>query len=353
MFLRRHRHDCRYGVAVVDGHRVVVLENRSLRVAVLPDRGADIVEFRHKASDVDVLWRSPWPHRPASVAAPWSGSPDAAFVHDYLGGWQELFPTCGDPASLGGLPTPVHGEAVHLPWRWTLVREAPEEVTVEFEVETVLAPFRLTRRMTVRDDRATLYLDERIDHLGREPIEVMWGHHPAFGAPFLKRGTRIDTDAATIVTTSHHHDATSRLEPDRRSAWPLARDRDGGTVDLSFVESPDMGTHDWAYLTDFERGWFAIHEPDAGVGFALRWPADVFPYLLFWQNYGARSAPWHGRAYVVALEPHSSFPADYATGAPLLRFEPGASLARGLVASAFHHDGRVESVDDDGTVRIA
>ena len=354
MFLRRRRHGCRYGLTVVDGHRVVVLENRSLRVAVLPDRGADIVEFRHKPSDVDVLWRSPWPHRPASVAPPWSGSPGAAFVHDYLGGWQELFPTCGDPATFGGLPTAVHGEVMHLPWRWRVVHEGPDEVSVDFEVETVLAPFRLTRRMALRGDRATLHFDERIDHLGRESVEVMWGHHPAFGAPFLKRGTTIDTDAATVVTTSHHHDPTSRLEPDRRSAWPLAATRDGETVDLSFVEGPELGTHDWAYLTDFDRGWFALREPNAGVGFALRWPADVFPYLLYWQNYrGATSAPWHGRAYVVALEPHSSFPADYATGAPLLRMAPGASLVSSLVATAFRLDGRVGFVDDDGTVRAA
>lgn len=335
----------------MNGHDVVVLENRALRVAVLPRRGAEIAEFRHKPSDVDVLWRSPWPARPAAVPAPWAGSAGAAFLGDYLGGWQELFPTCGDATTYGGLPMGIHGEVAHLPWSWRIVTESEDEIAIDFEVETVLSPFRLRRRMSLRDDRATLWLDERIDHLGAEPSEFMWGHHPAFGAPFLKAGCRIDTDAATVLTTSHHHDPASRLRPDRRTAWPYGEGRDGARIDLSVVPGSESGTHDWAYLTDFERGWYAVREPEHGVGFALRWPADVMPYLLFWQNYGgATAAPWHGRAYVAALEPHSSFPASLAVGSPLLRIDPGASLARRLVATAFVRQEPVSDVGDDGVV---
>jgi len=351
MFLRRRRHGCRYGHAVVDGHELVVLENRSLRVAVTPRRGADIVEFRHKPSDVDVLWRSPWPARPAALPAPWAGTPETAFLGDYLGGWQELFPTCGDAATFGGLPMGVHGEVAHLPWRWRAEAESDDEVAVAFEVETVLSPFRLRRTLSLRGDLPALRIDERIDHLGREPTEFMWGHHPAFGAPFLKAGCRIDTDATTVLTSTHHHDPAGRLAPDRRTPWPYAEGVDGEAIDLSVVAGPEAGTHDWAYLTDFERGWYAVREPEAGVGFALRWPADVMPYLLYWQNYrGATSAPWHGRAYVVALEPHSSFPASFEVGSPLLRLEPGASLERRLVATAFQRDRPVAHVDDDGVV---
>jgi galactose mutarotase-like enzyme len=351
MFLRRRRHDCRYGLVTVDGHRVVVLENSRLRVSVLPDRGADIVEFRHKPSDVDVLWRSPWPHRPASSPSPWSGSPDAAFLRGYLGGWQEMLPTCGDAATFEGLPLGVHGEVQELPWRWTVDVEDAEEVAVTFEVETVLAPFRVTRRMALSGDRATLVLDERIEHLGASKTEFMWGHHPAFGAPFLKEGCTIDTDARTILTTSHHADPAGRLAPDRRTSWPWAEGRDGAPLDLSVVPGPQAGTHDWAYLTDFERGWYALREPARGIGFALRWPAETWPYLLFWQNYrGATAAPWHGRAYVAALEPQSSFPASWDRGTPRLRLEPGEALGTRTVATAFRSDGRVSDVDDEGRV---
>jgi galactose mutarotase-like enzyme len=335
----------------VDGHRIVVLENGRLRVAVMPDRGADIVEFRHKASDLDMLWRSPWLQRPAGSSARWSGSPETAFLHDYLGGWQEMAPTCGDAASYDGLPVGVHGEVLDLPWRWTVDVDEPEEVAVRFDVETVLAPLRLTRRMSLRHDRASLVLDERIEHVGATASEFMWGHHPAFGAPFLKEGCTIDTDARTILTTSHHSDPSGRLAPDRRSSWPVAEGVGGEAVDLSVVPGPGAGTHDWAYLTDFERGWYAVREPDEGIGFALRWPAATWPFVLFWQNYrGARAAPWHGRAYVAALEPQSTFPATWDRGAPRLRLDPGATMEVRMIATAFQRDGRVTHVDDEGRV---
>jgi hypothetical protein len=35
------------------------MENELIRVTVLADKGADIIEFLHKPTDTDFLWRSP------------------------------------------------------------------------------------------------------------------------------------------------------------------------------------------------------------------------------------------------------------------------------------------------------
>lgn len=346
----RH-HGCRWSHALVRGHEVVCLENRGLRVAVLPGLGADIVEFAHKPTDVDVLWRSPWPLRPAGSIEPPTRTTGAEFLTRYHGGWQEMFPVCGDAADFHGMHIGVHGEACRLPWTWRVDVDTPAEIAVTFELTTVLSPFHLRRTMTLREDRPTLYLEERATNLGTIDIEFLWGHHPAFGAPFLKPGCRIDTDARTIRTSSHHHDPSSRLAPDQRSPWPMATTLDGGTLDLGLVGGPDARSHDWAYLTDFDEGWFALTEPAEGVGFACRWPAETFPYVLYWQNYGgAQGAPWYGRAYTVALEPQSTFPASYELGAPHLRLAPGASLDLAFLASAFQTDRPVTYVDANGTV---
>ena len=329
---------------------MLVLENRLLRVAVLPDKGADIAEFVYKPTDTDFLWRSPWPLRTPAGAAPLGAGPDTAFLDSYHGGWQELFPICGNAADYDGVSIGAHGEACLLPWSWRVDEDTPDRVCVELEVTTVRSPFRLRRRMTIRADRAALFLEERVVNDSPQERSFMWGHHPAVGAPFLKEGCRIDTDAATIVTTSVHSDPSSRLAPDTRSAWPDAAALGGGTVDLSRVAGPDEGVHDWAYLTDFAEGWFAITEPDAGVGFGCRWPGDVFPFALFWQNYRARAAPWYGRAYTVALEPQSTFPADFASGQPLLSLGPGARLDLAWVAVAYQTKERVHQVSLDGVV---
>jgi len=347
----RRRHGCRVSTTRVDGHEVVALENRTLRVEVLPGIGADIAEFRYKPADLDLLWQSPWPLRPADGARPWAASSGEAFLDRYHGGWQELLPVCGGEAVVHGARVGVHGEACMRPWRWWVEVDRPDEVAVTFEVDLQGTPLRLRRRMTLRGDLPALVLDERVSNLGAVPLDVMWGHHPAFGAPFLKAGCRIATDARTLLTSGLHGDPASRLAPDQRAPWPHARTRDGGSVDLSRVPDDGVAVHDWAYLTDFEEGWFALQEPDEGVGFACRFPAATFPFLLYWQNFhGARGAPWYGRAYVAALEPHSTFPADYASGAPLLHLAPGADLDVALTASAFRSARGVRHVDADGVV---
>lgn len=349
MLPSRH-HGCRWSQATVRGHEVVTLENRNLRVAVLPGLGADVVEFVHKPTDTDFLFRSPWPLRPPGGPVPPNAGPAAAFLRRYHGGWQELFPLCGDAANVGGVPVGVHGEVCQLPWGWHVEVDEPDAVTVTFEVETLLAPFRLRRSMSLRADQPTLFIDESAQNLGVSEIDVMWGHHPAFGAPFLRAGCIIDTDARTILTSSHHHDSASRLKADQRSSWPMALGVDGEPIDLSVVGGPELAAQDWAYLTDFDEGWYAITEPESGVGFALRWPAQVLPYALHWQNYAARSAPWHGRAYTVALEPQTTFPANYERGAPLLRLPAGGAATLTLCASAYQRTGRVRHVAADGRI---
>jgi hypothetical protein len=345
----RH-HDCRWSVGEIGRQVVLVLENRWLRVTVLPEKGVDISEFRFKPTDTDVLWKSPWSDAAAATPVA-AGGGDNEFLDTYHGGWQEMFPICGAAADYGGGRIGVHGEACLLPWRWTVEVDEPERVTIRFDVATVWSPFRLCKRLSLRADVAALFIAERVTNDGADELPFMWGQHPALGAPFLKAGCRIDTDARTILTSGAHADPRSRLAPDQRTSWPHARGVDGGTVDLRWVAGPEEGSHDWAYLTDFEAGWFAVTEPDEGVGFGCRWPAEVLPFALYWQNYrGARDAPWFGRAYTVALEPQSTFPADFARGAPLLRLRPRESLDLDIVAVAFQRDEPVYGIDADGVV---
>ena len=48
----------------------------------------------------------------------------------------------------------------------------------------------------------------------------------------------------------------------------------------------------------------------------LSWDLDVFPYAWLWQELGATAGPpWFGRAYTIAIEPATSFPASPAVSA--------------------------------------
>ena len=89
-----------WGARVRDGARVagygaLVLENSALRVTLLVDRGADVVEFLHKPTDTDFCTFSKRGLRGPAESA---GRP---FMDIYYGGWQEVFPSGG-----GGLRFP-------------------------------------------------------------------------------------------------------------------------------------------------------------------------------------------------------------------------------------------------------
>ncbi len=58
---------------------------------------------------IDVLFHAPWGLAAARLAAP-RGQRRARFLENYGGGWQELFPSAGDPCTYRGRPIPFHGE---------------------------------------------------------------------------------------------------------------------------------------------------------------------------------------------------------------------------------------------------
>jgi hypothetical protein len=69
LYHARH-HGCRIGEFLWRGHRLIVLENKRLRVGVLASKGADVVEFRYKPLDLDVLWHAPQTVLPPGQAVP-------------------------------------------------------------------------------------------------------------------------------------------------------------------------------------------------------------------------------------------------------------------------------------------
>src|SRR5947207_856964 len=92
-------HGCRVEEYAWRGHRLIVIENELLKLGVIATKGADIVEFRYKPRDLDVLWHAPQPLPPAGQFVPTTARSQGAFLDYYPGGWQEIFPNAG-PATL-------------------------------------------------------------------------------------------------------------------------------------------------------------------------------------------------------------------------------------------------------------
>lgn len=280
------------------GWRALTIDDGVLRVTVLPDRGAEIVELVHVASGVDGLFHAPWGLAPPS-APPRDGADGHAFLERYAGGWQELFPSVNDACTYRGRPIPFHGEVATVPWS---VEPSPSGLLCAVACSAV--PLRLERRM--RLDGGELTLEETVTNAGDAPVPFVWGHHCVLGPPLVAAGARFRLQARTIVTAPEMWEDTARLAAGQRSRWPNAVLRTGGHADLSRIAGPEEGSHDDVYLTGLDAGWAEVENAALGLVFRLHFDPQVFPWVISWQPYGgARAMPLAG-SYALGVEPWTS-----------------------------------------------
>lgn len=288
--------------------RALFLENESLRVGVLLDKGADLFQLLHKPSDTDFLWRSPLGLLRPERAHVSTASSTGVFLDTYHGGWQEILPG-GGPAVYQGAEIGLHGEVTQLGWEMHILEDNPQRVSVRLSVECIRTPLRLERTLSLVSGTATLFIQETLTNLSPSPFELMWGQHPAFGAPFLREGLRLFVPAGRVVMHEPQFLANSRFQPGAEFDWPAALDLNQQPVDLSWLPGPQAGSGELMYLTDLSGGWFALLDTERELGIGLAWPKEIYPYLWFWQVNGlAAGYPWWDRVYVTALEPWSSMP---------------------------------------------
>lgn len=335
------------------GMRVAFLENALLRVGVLLDKGADIFTFVFKPRDVDFMWQSPIEMRKPFVAT--SALPEGAF-HDYFyGGWQEVLPSAGWASEpYLGTYQGLHGEVSLLPFEAAILEDSPERVSLKVWTRLYRSPLRLERTMTLARDQPALFIAERLENEAPVEFGVMWGHHPAFGEPFLDGNCVLEAPAAEVEVLDFHPNGL--WEPGAGYEFPMVKNRRTGELeDITRVRSRQAASVDVVFFKGLEEGWYGLTNRSLGLGFGMAWDADLFEYLWMWQVYGGHDDyPWYGRTYNCALEPFTSYPpagiknAIENQTARLLK--PNEVIETSLVAVAYEADG-IQGIDEDGSVR--
>ena len=93
------------------GVRALIMANEYLRITILPDKGADIYSIVYLPEGIDFLWKSPQGLRPPSQGQLSSDS-STAWLEQYEGGWQEIFPNGGDACVYNGVQLNFHGAGI-------------------------------------------------------------------------------------------------------------------------------------------------------------------------------------------------------------------------------------------------
>ena len=333
--------------------RALEIENDLVSTTVMLDKGADIYRLIYKPKGTDVMWKAPWGMKETARGFDSAIDSQTAWLEAYAGGWQVLFPNGGFANNYKGVELGYHGEASMIAWDYEVLAESAASIEVKLSTRLSRSPFSIERWMRLDAGRPIMRIRERVANHAGEPMDFMWSHHPAFGAPFLGESCIIDTDARILQSDDNYEGAANPLAPDTEYTWPRA-----GDLDLSSIPPPDKSRDLLGYLKDFDSGWYSITNRELGFGVGLQWNADVFPYAWFWQELTSSPGfPFYKCAYVIAIEPASSIPGQglsavmEKTGAHLT-LQPGESREVELNAVFYESRAGVENIDEAGNVQL-
>jgi hypothetical protein len=353
-----HRHwGCRVNDEVtMHGLRALLIQNELIQVVILIDKGGEVVQFLHKPSDTDFLWRAPNAlHNPARFTTNGSPAPAPFFDH-WSGGWIEVVPNGGTACENKGAPLGFYGDTINIPWQYRILEDTPQRVRVAMWVKTYRTPFLLQRIVTIESGKAALFFEESLTNTGSETMDYMWGHHPVVGMPFLDESCRISAPPARVEVLHDEDGPDYRFGLHQVGKWPFIKDRNGAPLDLRIVPPVTGRTMDNCYLSEFEKGWIAISNANKKVGFGLAWDADVFRYIWVWEALGGGIGyPWYGRTYNIGIEPWTGFPCaglnEAVTRKTAMQLKAGESTHAWLTAAAYTGLDEVNLIERDGTVK--
>lgn len=148
-------HERNYGCRIKDeliyrGLHIIVMENEKIKVSIVVDKGTE--------------------HLPTVARS------EGNFMDYYEGGWQELLPNPGFPCVYKGAQLGLHGEVALVPWKYSIIEDSPDKISVKFWVRTYRTPFYLQKVLTINSDKPTLLVEERLVNEGKEKMELGWGH---------------------------------------------------------------------------------------------------------------------------------------------------------------------------------
>lgn len=267
-------------------HPGVILENRMLRVAVLPDLGGRIWSIVYKPLGREILWHNP---RIAPQKVPFG----SGFDDVWSGGWEEMFPTAA-PGEINREHFPDHGEIWSLPW--TVTQEvAAASATLRLSCKTPTSGVAVEKCLTLAGDNPKLQVAYTVRNLTCIELPFIFALHPAMA---VSEGNRIDFPPMSVALEPSF--AGTLTGAPASFPWPIAN-RDGSPADLRKVTGPSSGEVYFLYGHGYREGWCAITDPGSRFTAGFTFSPEIFRSCWIFATYGG----WCGY-HVALLEPCTS-----------------------------------------------
>ena len=309
------------------GLKTILLENRYLRLTILPEAGGKIWQITYRPLDEPLLWNNPGiPPRRQAI--------HARYDDVWSGGWDELFPN--DEAGMGLEDLlPDHGEL------WTGEWEAfpfqdDTQVGVRLVYLTPISAFRVERTIVLKRDDAHFTVDYSFTNEGGSSFPFLWKLHPAFA---VSARHRIDFPPMTVVREPAF--AGSLGEAPLRFPWP-------GSSDLRQVPDSSSRAVHFFYGTEMQGGWCGITNRANKLAAGLRFDPKVFTSCWLFATHGG----WRN-LNVAVLEPATGYPFRYQEMIKAGRareLKSGETLQTAVVFAVHQGLNSIGGVASDGTI---
>lgn len=315
------------------GLRALIVENRYLRVTVLPELGGKIWSIVSKRHDREMLWHNPRVlPRPAHYGA--------TYDNWFCGGWDDVFPN-DFPVDIDGDPYPDHGEVWSLPAAWRIEHASPESVAISLEHRGIALPTRFRKVLTLREDAPSLHLQYEITNEGASSLDVHWKTHPSLP---LAPGARLHLPIGRVIDEP----GFGEVFRDQAFEWPRATQSSGEPLDLSALPDPGGGGAWFFYGVDLTAGYAAISYPDRQVGFGLSFDPEILSSVWVFGSFGG----WRGLNTII-LEPCTGHLADLEAAIAnrsVLTIGPGETVSTPLAATVLDGDDALASFERNGGI---
>jgi len=296
----------------------VNVENQYIKFSILPEIGGKMISLVYKETSHEFISLSGRPFR-----RPIYG--DNYGKYD-ISGFDECFPAiaeCFYPEwPWKGNIIPDHGELWTLPWQCN-----KENDILTLSVNGVRFPYKITKTFSLEDK--CVRLAYKLQNLSPFDFKYIWAAHSLFAVTpgtiiFLPGKPNIRTDFSKHERFGKHLYETS---------WPMAKESNGKTVDLSIVKTQNFDHASKVFTTTLSEGWCGLHDPQTGDFLKFSFPVKEIPFVGMWINEGGW--PFDDKpSFNVALEPCTGCPDNLATA--IQRGEHG--LIKGLQTKSWTLD---------------
>lgn len=317
----------------LNGLKTFVVENRFLRIVVVPEAGAKIWQIVYKPLNVEILWNNS--HVPAA-----RHGIDTPYDDVWSGGWDELFPN-DEPGPVNGYILPDHGELWTGDWHAEPVAR-PNAVGLHLRLQTPISNFLVERTLLLHDNRPCFEIQYRFTNQGSEAFPFLWKLHPAFA---VSPHHRIDFPPMAVLREPEFPGTLGDAPP--IFAWPHAPLGDT-VLDLRQVPGVESQALHFFYGIGLATGWCGITNRSNRLGCALRFDPDVLSSCWLFASHGG----WKD-LNVAVLEPATGYPFQMQAminGGRARWLAPGANLETSVLFSAAEGLTSIGGIDENGVI---